>query len=178
MKRTRAYGRAGRVQARWFYSTYALDVHDRAPDKRSIWTLFYEQILRGLVPAFVEGNRFYAGFTHFDRIYVELPVCAGQGDRARFSVEHEKPGGRRCVTLPARKIRGGGRRSALFAEVAEMPRPEEALSEDDQAGRENGVADARRSVPETITGTGEQDEREIAEPSESEGPSSRVCRIE
>ena len=51
MNRASAYGRAGWVQAQLFYSTYSLDVHDRAPDTvdldallRSDFTRFYPRL--------------------------------------------------------------------------------------------------------------------------------------
>ena len=46
---------------------------------------------------------------------------------------------------PEKSERGGGLGS-LFAQVAEMPRPEEAFGKNDQTGRENAEADPRRSV--------------------------------
>lgn len=48
-----------------------------------------------------------------------------------------------------------------------MPRPNEAFGENDQTGRENAEADPRRSVTQAVAGTYEQDERQIAKPSES-----------
>jgi len=48
-----------------------------------------------------------------------------------------------------------------------MPRPKEAFGENDQTGRENAEADPRRSVTQAVAGTYEQDECQIAKPSES-----------
>jgi hypothetical protein len=49
-----------------------------------------------------------------------------------------------------------------------MPRPKEAFGENDQTGRENAEADPGRSVTQTVAGAYEQDERQIAKPSESD----------
>jgi len=48
-----------------------------------------------------------------------------------------------------------------------MPGPKKAFEKNDQASRENAEADPRRSVTQTISGTDEQNESQIAEPSES-----------
>ena len=47
-----------------------------------------------------------------------------------------------------------------------MPGPKKAFEKNDQASRENTEADPRRSVTQTISGTDEQNESQIAEPSE------------
>ena len=47
-----------------------------------------------------------------------------------------------------------------------MPGPKKTFEKNDQASRENAEADPRRSVTQTISGTGEQNESQIAEPSE------------
>jgi thimet oligopeptidase len=64
MNRASAFGRAAWVQGQLFYSTYSLDLHDRVPSTidldatlRSDFTQFYPY-------PFVQGNRFYASFTH------------------------------------------------------------------------------------------------------------------
>ena len=64
MNRASAYGRAGWVQAQLFYSTYSLDAHDRAPDTVDLDTLLRTDFTRFYPYPFVEGNRFYASFTH------------------------------------------------------------------------------------------------------------------
>ena len=64
MNRASAYGRAGWVQAQLFYSTYSLDVHDRAPDTVDLDALLRSDFTRFYPYPFVEGNRFYASFTH------------------------------------------------------------------------------------------------------------------
>jgi len=64
MNRASAYGRAGWVQAQLFYSTYSLDVHDRAPDTVDLDALLRTDFTRFYPYPFVEGNRFYASFTH------------------------------------------------------------------------------------------------------------------
>ena len=61
---------------------------------------------------------------------------------------------------------GAGRLGALLAQIAEMPGPKKAFEKNDQASRENAEADPRRSVTQTISGTDEQNESQIAEPSE------------
>ena len=52
---------------------------------------------------------------------------------------------KRAEPRPGKSERGGGL-GALFAQIAEMPRPEEAFGKNDHAGRENAETDARRSV--------------------------------
>jgi len=64
MNRASAYGRAGWVQAQLFYSTYSLEVHDRAPDTVDLDALLRSDFTRFYPYPFVEGNRFYASFTH------------------------------------------------------------------------------------------------------------------
>ena len=64
MNRASAYGRAGWVQSQLFYSTYSLDVHDRPPDAVDLDTLLRTNFTRFYPYPFVEGNRFYASFTH------------------------------------------------------------------------------------------------------------------
>jgi len=49
-----------------------------------------------------------------------------------------------------------------------MPGPQKTFEENHQTGRENAEADSRRRVPQTVTGTDEQDKGQIAEPSESD----------
>jgi thimet oligopeptidase len=64
MNRASAFGRAGWVQGQLFYSAYSLDVHDRAPDQIDLDTLLRADFTRFYPYPFVDGNRFYAGFTH------------------------------------------------------------------------------------------------------------------
>lgn len=56
----------------------------------------------------------------------------------------------------------------LFAKVAKMPGPEETLGKDDQAGSEDSEADPRRGVTKRIASAGEENERQVAEPAESD----------
>jgi thimet oligopeptidase len=64
MNRASAFGRAGWVQGQLFYSTYSLDVHDRAPDQLDLDAMLRADYTRFYPYPFVDGNRFYAGFTH------------------------------------------------------------------------------------------------------------------
>lgn len=64
MNRASAFGRAGWVQGQLFYSTYALDLHDRPPDALDLDALLRSDFTRFYPYLFVEGNRFYASFTH------------------------------------------------------------------------------------------------------------------
>jgi thimet oligopeptidase len=47
-----------------FYATYALDLHDRPPSQVDLDTLLKEDTVRFMPWTFVEGDRFYASFTH------------------------------------------------------------------------------------------------------------------
>lgn len=64
MNRASAFGRAGWVQGQLFYSTYSLDVHDRAPDAIDLDAMLRTDYTRFYPYPFVDGNRFYTGFTH------------------------------------------------------------------------------------------------------------------
>jgi len=64
MNRARAFGRAGWVQGQLFYSTYSLDLHDRPPDALDLDALLRSDFTRFYPYPFVDGNRFYASFTH------------------------------------------------------------------------------------------------------------------
>jgi thimet oligopeptidase len=64
MNRARAFGRAGWVQGQLFYSTYSLDLHDRPPDTLDLDALLRSDFTRFYPYPFVDGNRFYASFTH------------------------------------------------------------------------------------------------------------------
>jgi len=64
MNRASAFGRAGWVQRQLFYSTYSLDLHDRSPDAIDLDAMLRNDYTRFYPYPFVDGNRFYAGFTH------------------------------------------------------------------------------------------------------------------
>ena len=104
-----------------------------------------------------------------------LVVCQGRlflssrvvGERAALRGEEGSLGASGTMKKAAKKRSdGAGRLGALLAQVAEMPGPKEAFEKNDQASRENAEADPRRSVTQTISGTDEQNESQIAEPSE------------
>jgi thimet oligopeptidase len=59
-----AYGRGRWVQAQLLYSTYALEVHDRPPASIDFDALWRQDFDRFSKLTFVDGNRFYASFTH------------------------------------------------------------------------------------------------------------------
>lgn len=59
-----AYGRGRWTQAQLFYSTYSLQVHDRAPDQINFDALLRKDSDRFSHFTFVDGNRMYASFTH------------------------------------------------------------------------------------------------------------------
>jgi thimet oligopeptidase len=64
MNAAEAYGRGRWVQAQLLYSTYALQVHDQPPadiDFDKLWRQDFEHFSPF---TFVDGNRFYANFTH------------------------------------------------------------------------------------------------------------------
>ena len=90
------------------------------------------------------------------------------GARRRYAAKRD-PSVRlgRCKKATKKRSDGAGRLGALLAQVAEMPGPKKAFEKNDQASRENAEADPRRSVTQTISGTDEQNESQIAEPSES-----------
>jgi len=64
MNRASAFGRARSVQGQLFYSSYALDVHDRSADGLDLDRLLQADFARFVPYPFVEGNRMYAAFTH------------------------------------------------------------------------------------------------------------------
>jgi len=64
MNQASAFGRAGWVQSQLFYSTYSLDLHDRAPDSIDLDALLRADYTRFYPYPFLDGNRFYAAFTH------------------------------------------------------------------------------------------------------------------
>ncbi|WP_260703209.1 M3 family metallopeptidase [Edaphobacter flagellatus] len=59
-----AYGRGRWVQAQLLYSTYSLQVHNRPPADIDFYALWKDDFERFTPYAFVDGNRFYASFTH------------------------------------------------------------------------------------------------------------------
>jgi thimet oligopeptidase len=59
-----AYGRGRWVQAQLLYSTYSLQVHDRPPSSIDFDALWREDFERFSKFTFVDGNRFFASFTH------------------------------------------------------------------------------------------------------------------
>jgi len=64
MNRASYYGRAGWVQGQLLYSTLALQLHDRSPDKVDFDALLKEDVPRFVPFQFVEGDHFYDAFTH------------------------------------------------------------------------------------------------------------------
>jgi thimet oligopeptidase len=64
MNRASAFGRASWVQGQLFYSTFSLDLHDRAPDAIDLEAQLRTDYTRFYPYPFVDGNRFYAAFTH------------------------------------------------------------------------------------------------------------------
>ncbi len=64
MNRASAFGRGSWVQAQVFYSTYALQVHNQRPEGLDLDALLKADYARFSHYQFVEGNRFYASFTH------------------------------------------------------------------------------------------------------------------
>jgi thimet oligopeptidase len=58
------YGRGRWVQGQLFYSTYALQLHDRKPEDVDLDALLKADTARFSPFQFVEGDRFYASFTH------------------------------------------------------------------------------------------------------------------
>jgi len=64
MNRASAFGRAGWVQGQLFYSTYSLELHDRAPEKIDLDAILRTDYTRFYPYPFVDGNRMYASFGH------------------------------------------------------------------------------------------------------------------
>jgi thimet oligopeptidase len=64
MNRADYYGRARWVQGQLFYSTYALQVHNRRPEDVDLDALLKSDFIRFSPLQFVDGDRFYASFTH------------------------------------------------------------------------------------------------------------------
>jgi len=64
MNRASAFGRGAWVQRQLFYSTYSMDLHDRAPEAIDLDAILKTDFTRFQPYPFVEGNRSYAAFTH------------------------------------------------------------------------------------------------------------------
>jgi thimet oligopeptidase len=64
MNRASYFGRGRWVQQQLLYSTYALQVHDRNPDTVDFDALLHQDFARFSPFTFVEGDHFYAAFTH------------------------------------------------------------------------------------------------------------------
>jgi thimet oligopeptidase len=64
MNQASAFGRASWVQGQLFYSTFSLDLHDRPPDTIDLDAILRADYTRFYPYPFVDGNRFYAAFTH------------------------------------------------------------------------------------------------------------------
>jgi thimet oligopeptidase len=70
MNQAGAFGRADWVRTQLFYTTYALDVHDRdpgapgEPGALDLDALLKSHYQRFLPYRWIEGNRMYASFTH------------------------------------------------------------------------------------------------------------------
>ncbi len=64
MNRASAFGRGNSVRGQIFYTRFALDLHDRPPASIELDTLMKTDYADALPYSWVEGNRFYASFTH------------------------------------------------------------------------------------------------------------------
>ncbi len=64
MNRASAFGRGNWVRGQLFYTRFALDVHDRPPASIDLDTLMKADYTAALPYTWVDGNRFYASFTH------------------------------------------------------------------------------------------------------------------
>ena len=64
MNRASAFGRGNWVRAQLFYTRFALDVHDRPPASIDLDSLMKADYTAALPYTWVDGNRFYASFTH------------------------------------------------------------------------------------------------------------------
>jgi len=64
MNRSSAFGRGIWVQGQLFYSAYSLDLHDRAPESIDLDAILRSDYTRFYPNPFVDGNHFYASFTH------------------------------------------------------------------------------------------------------------------
>jgi thimet oligopeptidase len=64
MNQASYYGRADWVRRQLYLSTFALEVHNRRPEDVDLDALLKAGIARFVPLQFVEGDRFYASFTH------------------------------------------------------------------------------------------------------------------
>jgi len=64
MNRASYFGRASWVHQQLLYSTYALQVHDRSPDKVDFDALLKQDYARFNPYQFVDGDHFFTAFTH------------------------------------------------------------------------------------------------------------------
>ena len=64
MNRASAFGRGNWVRGQLFYTRFALDVHDRPPASIDLDTLMKADYTAALPYTWIDGNRFYASFTH------------------------------------------------------------------------------------------------------------------
>jgi thimet oligopeptidase len=64
MNRANAYGRGRWVQQQLFYTNFALELHDVDPATLDLDETLRRDHDRFLKPAWLEGNRMYASFTH------------------------------------------------------------------------------------------------------------------
>lgn len=64
MNRASAFGRGNWVRGQLFYTRFALDLHDRPPASIDLDSLMQTDYAEALPYTWVQGNRFYASFTH------------------------------------------------------------------------------------------------------------------
>jgi thimet oligopeptidase len=64
MNRASYFGRASWVHQQLLYATYSLQVHDRSPDKVDLEALLKQDYARFSPYEFVDGDHFFAAFTH------------------------------------------------------------------------------------------------------------------
>jgi thimet oligopeptidase len=64
MNRASAFGRGNWVRGQLFYTRFALDLHDREPETIDLDTLMKAGYTAALPYKWIDGNRFYASFTH------------------------------------------------------------------------------------------------------------------
>lgn len=64
MDRASAFGRGNWVRSQLFYTRFALDLHDRPPVSIDLDALMRQDYAAALPYTWVDGNRFYASFTH------------------------------------------------------------------------------------------------------------------
>jgi thimet oligopeptidase len=68
MNRASAYGRARWLQGQLVGSTFALELHNRKPEKINLDALLKDSFVRFSPLQFVEGDRDYASFTHLSNM--------------------------------------------------------------------------------------------------------------